>query len=656
MFLFNKDEIAEFRRRVQKDRRIIELLKNQVKPALEREIAVPDEGISNWAHYYYCPTHSIRLRFDLDNPHAHICPVDGEVLAGEPYDSTWRSLMNRANYKWALELALLYLLTEDTSCAERSKNILFEYSKRYSGYAAHGNIPYNGPGKAEPQTLNEAVFLRTFAYATDLLEDYLSEDTDTFIKENMLLPGGEFLMKHRINQLHNHEVFVNSAIAVLGLYTGSDKLIKFAVCEPYGLKYQLEHGVLSDAFWFEGSINCHLVALESFMSFEKFAHFTKHAGLDIPKYIDMFRFVFSFLTPKKELPLLNDSSRLNLNEYELFEFAYKLCRDSQLTATVNYTYQSKERNSVEGFFFLVETLPLQEGPLNLRNYHNADGSGITVLRGEEERYLLIKHSPYGGEHDHYDRLALSFSALGSKLCSDFGTTGYGAQYHYEYYKNTGTHNTVMINEFNQAPANGEVFSYKEYADRIELECGVRWSANFKMPDSFTICDWSNDSYSGVEFRRKIIWCGKYFIEAFNVSNVKNHSIDWVLHVAGELKADFIETVSVAEFSDKKPFKYLHDVKKLAVSGVVEHSFKIDNGHFNLFSLVDEHIIYRALGPDCPSINDVNYIINRKIGESALFINVFEAFAETPEIKNVEVERADTGVLVKVNNKSFKIQF
>ena len=38
-----------------------------------------------------------------------------------------------------------------------------------------------------------------------------------------------------------------------------------------------------------------------------------------------------------------------------------------------------------------------------------------MLYGSDDRYFAFKALPYGGEHDHYDRLALSFKAFGKNL-------------------------------------------------------------------------------------------------------------------------------------------------------------------------------------------------------------------------------------------------
>ncbi len=53
--------------------------------------------------------------------------------------------------------------------------------------------------------------------------------------------------------------------------------------------------------------------------------------------------------------------------------------------------------------------------------------------------------PFSGEHDHHDYLAITLWMQGHALLPDLGTTGYGADLHRDYYKNSATHNTLSVN-------------------------------------------------------------------------------------------------------------------------------------------------------------------------------------------------------------------
>lgn len=76
----------------------------------------------------------------------------------------------------------------------------------------------------------------------------MNTEEQLFIEQRLLREGAEFLMQHRADQLHNHEMKISATIGVIGLILGDRKFIDFAVSTPYGLKYQLEYGVKGRAY------------------------------------------------------------------------------------------------------------------------------------------------------------------------------------------------------------------------------------------------------------------------------------------------------------------------------------------------------------------------------------------------------------------------
>ncbi|TKU27373.1 hypothetical protein FDX09_21390 [Citrobacter sp. wls717] len=85
------------------------------------------------------------------------------------------------------------------------------------------------------------------------------------------------------------------------------------------------------------------------------------------------------------------------------------------------------------------------------NYHDPD-NGITIFRNPDQgRAVVVKHTPYGDEHDHYDKPGLIIYDQNVAILPDMGTTGYGAPMHYSYYKNTLTHNVQCAEESNRHP-------------------------------------------------------------------------------------------------------------------------------------------------------------------------------------------------------------
>lgn len=651
MIQFCSEEAEHLKEKGRREPWAVERLKQEVSQVMEEPILVPKTGIGNWVLYYYCPKCSVKLEFDRNDSHHHRCPCCGEILSGEPYDSTWWGIINSRNYTAVYQMGLIYLVTEESGYARKAIDIMMEYSRYYKDYEVHGDIPYNGPGKSGAQTLDEAAFLRTFAIAYDLLYDAMTQSEQEAIRDGMLIPGAEFLMEHRHNQIHNHEVIINSAIAVIGLIFGVERYVQFAVYEPYGLIYQLEHGMLENHMWFEGAFGYHFYALTSFFAYEKFALHTPHSHIHHPNYRAMMELIVSYVEPGFKIPLLNDTNRdHNPSRFYIYEFAYRELGGDKLLYVLNQAYRQEKRDNMEAFFYGVDELP--ECSIDTENYHIEEGRcGHTVLRGEDDRYLLFKHDSYGGEHDHYDRLGISYQAYGKWIAPDLGTTGYGAVMHYDYYKNTGSHNTVNIGEENQAPVNGVLKRYKERADVVYVEASADWNQPFEMPDSFTIVQWKEENYQKVRMVRKIAWAGKYFAEIFIVNGADQElPIDWVMHFSGDM-IEAPEGDLMGPFSDKKPYKYLHSIKK-AITGIKDSQksvltvYKDGEVTTHVFGMGCGQTVFCGKGPDNPSSGEINYRIERNYGGDAVFAHVISSSDGEPYVKQVEFEKSD-GILTVI---------
>lgn len=654
MIQFKKEEIHQYIEKAKEDKNIIKELIRKNKDILSNDLIIPTTGIATWGLYYYCPDHSVALEFNINCKDEHVCPVDGRVFTGEPYDGAWWRQVNQLNCLACYDLGLLWLLTQDVTYLNKVKSIILTYAKYYPSYEVHGGIPYNGPGKANAQTLCEATWINHIAKGYDLIKSEFTIEEQSFIEKNLFIICAEFLREHRTDQLHNHEIIINGAIATLGILLKKEELIQFALYEKYGLYYQLENGVLEDFFWFEGSPAYHYYALEALFRFEKFARHTKYGNLSHPNYKKMLKMPLEILQPDLTFPLLNDmkNEQGDLMQYSsLYEFAYSHYGDWEFAWVLNQAETAGKRNIIESFFYGVEVLPATQ-EIELKDLHNAQGSGLTIVRGDDERYLLFNHSPFGGEHDHYDRLSVSFSAYGEKIIRDLGTTGYGAILHYDYYKNTGTNNTVMINEENQPPANPKVRRYEVNKDTILVDADVQWDGTFVALDSHTRVEWDVESYKDVYMRRIILWCGNYYIEVFVVKGPKDQSIDWVTSIGGKL-TNTKEFLSHKDFfSHKKPLKYLHDVRYIQEPGIVMTDWEFEKCNFRIHTyMTQENTLYYAQGPNNPSINDISFLVNRVKGGEAIYVNVYEAYTKEPMIKKVVIDRMNEEEITVVLNPS-----
>ncbi|WP_259343322.1 heparinase II/III-family protein, partial [Salmonella enterica] len=153
------------------------------------------------------------------------------------------------------------------------------------------------------------------------------------------------------------------------------------------------------------------------------------------------------------LPKINDcvNGQEKLTHTDIYEYAWWYYGTPEYGQLLKQIYSQRPRNSIDALFY-GKTLPSTSLLPPQETLHTAE-SGLTIIRNKPGRAICIKHTPYGGEHDHYDRLGLTVFNNGRALFPDPGTTGYGAPLHYGYYKNSFSHNTLCINGKNQAPAN-----------------------------------------------------------------------------------------------------------------------------------------------------------------------------------------------------------
>ncbi len=640
---FTPARIAHLREKLAQDDSILSVLDAAIQP-VRAHYRIPQTALATWGGFYACPKHSVVLEFDIADPHHYRCPVDGELLTGQPYEGAWWRLLNAANKRACQAAALRYMLLGEAEDLELARNILVDYAKAYPGYEIHGGIPYNKPGKANAQTLCDAQWLKILAMGYDIIRDELPGEERTLIERDLLRCGASFLMAHRTDQIHNHECIVSSAVGVLGILLEDEAYLHFALDTPYGLKYQLEHGMLADGFWFEGTPSYHFYALMQFMEYERFVQPGSYSFFRESRFIEALKYPMRLLQPDNMLPPLNDSGNNNrgfAGASYLYELAYARTDDEDFARLLSLVPEEDRRRDMSAFFDGVDALP-DVGLPPLADSHSGmpGGSGLTVMHGPDGRFLLVKHSPYGGEHDHYDRLALHFLGLGETIAPDIGTSQYGAPLHYAYYKSTASHNTVCLNGQNQPPANCAVRSYTRDGEKTVLDAETRWDGSYVPLDSFTIKQWSDEAYRGAVLRRHITWYGDFFVDCYDVTVPEARDIDWTLHVRGE-RQDVGDTAAhAARWAEEGPGQYLHSaVRHTGEKPVQQTRWCADDGVWlDVYTLRTDNLgMFYALGPDNPSVRDLSYLIERVRGTSARFVNVLCASREgAPMIASVEV--------------------
>jgi hypothetical protein len=532
MLLLNEAELAKLKHR-RGDERFLAVWQNLValaKPLTAQRPPVPPAGIANWAHYFFCPQHHAPIEFDPNDQNNRRCSFGGEILSDKVYQDTWWRKVNIYLGEACLSGAVLAVASYEPAMTakyvEGVTQILLDYADLYPDYAIHGDIPYNGPGKANSQTLDEGTWILPLITAYDLVRDNLSAEVCTKIERNLFLECANFLVEHREKQLHNHQCWISTAIASIGLVLNRQDLIQIGLNEEWGLLVQLEQGVLADGNWLEGAAGYHFYAFEAFTAYARLAYHTQFAIHTHPSLKKMPYAILQTLLPDKSFPLFNDTvpPRTLANVVANYELAAAWYAEPAYYWVLHevYNIQQRPRPALNALLCGPSEIKPLPPPDWLELDYSSPESGITILRQGASKanlaYLAVKHSPFGGEHDHMDRLNLSFgSSEVPRLAADLGTVPYSLPLHYGYFKTTRTNNTVCLANQNQPPAKAKLAEVKQ-------------TDNYTLLN--TLCDWSTDlvyPYGGVTFRRAVVVANRFLLDVFVVNAPTITPMEYAMH-------------------------------------------------------------------------------------------------------------------------------
>ena len=486
--LFGKGDLEAIRRRAAAQpgaKARFEALRKEAAAWVDKPVQLPDRG-GQWYHYYACPKHGARLK--NEGPTRHVCPVDGEVFTGYPYDDVYLAMQHDGNARAIRTLGIVYQLAGDPKCAAKAKELLLAYAGKYESYKLH-NIKGEakvGGGKIGPQTLDESTWLITALEGADCVWDTLSPDERQTVAQKLIYPATKVIRDHRMG-IHNIQCWKNSAVGLAGLLLGDRALIEEALNGPSGYVRQMGQGVSPDGAWFEGAWGYHFYTVSAVVRLTEGAF---HAGLNLygPDFKRMFDGPLLLAMPNLQLPAFHDSGTVSVTaQAGHYEVAYARYKDERYRAVLS----SGRRDSDAA---LLYGMPDVEGEArSAPPSANYPASGYAVLNagtGPDAVWLCLDYGPHGGGHGHPDKLGFVLYAFGSVLAPDPGTTSYGVPLQAHWYRTTLAHNTLCANEESQQPAEGrcEAFVAKE--------------------DFSAFCGWAGKIYPGVDFHRTVALLGK----------------------------------------------------------------------------------------------------------------------------------------------------
>ena len=323
----------------------------------------------------------------------------------------------------AADAAVLYRITGKRTFFDYARKMLLWYADNYENFEVHGQ--HAGKGRIHSQSLDEATHLVLLAQAYwDICPDLAAADRATIV-EKFLLPDAKFI-HGQTRVIHNIHSWHNAAVGLVGLAIGDAELTKAAIDGPCGLKQQIQKGVKEDGFWYEGSISYHFYTVSSLQPLYLAAKVQGYALEGTEKFRLMYTGPVDFTFDNGEFPANNDGwpgqNIRNLGSY--YEVAAGLWNDPQAVDLLRIIYGRGGRSGENALLFGPGELS-GGGVASSRSDLFTD-SGVAILRNDAVNAYL-KFGPYGGGHEHNDRLNLILFARGKVVIPDLGTSGYGSR-------------------------------------------------------------------------------------------------------------------------------------------------------------------------------------------------------------------------------------
>ena len=499
-------------------------LKADADKDLSKPVELPPRG-GNWSHNYVCPIHGARLeRGRQIGPWQweHICPVGNHILKGDPSKGTLDfdgNVIMDIHLNFAQQVVndgLVFQVTGDARYARHAREILLAYADKYLSYPMHddqGRLSQHG-GRVASQSLTEASWLITFVQGADLVWDTLSPDDRRAIEEKVLRPAlNEIIIPSRLG-IHNIQCRHNSAIGLTGFLLGDQKLVSLAIDDPkMGYRQQLARGVNDDGLWLEGSSGYHFFTIEGLWPLAEAA---RNCGIDLytSKFKAMFDGPFALAMPNLMLPNFNDSGYTALHgEGDIYELAFARFHDPK------YVSLFASRDNRMALLFGSTNLPSGQTTGESQS-RNLTAGGYAILQhgaGTNATWLAAKYGPHGGGHGHPDKNSFILYARGQVIAPDAGTHAYGSPLHAGWDKTTLAHNTLVVDEKSQEPAQGRCVAF-----------GNVQGVDFSMTDAGRIYPDANVHF----FRTTALLSTNLVVFVDQIEADAPHTYDLAYHQAG----------------------------------------------------------------------------------------------------------------------------
>jgi hypothetical protein len=604
--LFTAAQLPEIRRRIREDSHAQQWWARQAAAAermLSQDFSYPPRG-GQWWHWYSCKECGTRLK--TSTPTLHVCPSCQAEYSGWPYDDVPFSRAHDGIACAIRDLGIAYQLAEDGRYADKAKELLLGYAERYLSYELH-NIhgkPQRGGGRVHPQALDESIWLVMLTQGYDAIKERLSAQEQELLAKQLLLPAAEMIRENN-HGIHNHECWHLSAYGLVGITLGRSELISAAMYGPVGFLQQLEQGVCEEGAWFEGAWGYHFYTLNAL---QPMAVAARNLGLEIPsdKYRRMYDIPLAFLTPSWHLPAFNDSGRMLLTPARNGA-DFELAAANWGSAQHRWWCSQSPRQNMAAVLW-GEREPAGAAPAFTSGAY--PHSGAVILRSQTpalppgdipSNYLAMDIGAHGGWHGHYDKLNIVLWGHGQMLAEDPGCISYGNPAHHEWYKQTLSHNTLVVDGKSQAEAEGELFA-------------------FSSSDGMTICSAGAGAiYPGVQAGRALALSGDVLLDALWAHSDEEHLYEWVFHSRGRFSSAFAGEAAEAPTGDG--YKWVPDWRRASHDGHWQAAWTCGNVQLELHQFAAAGELWNGTGMAQPPPEKFHLVSNRVKARKVLFATI-----------------------------------
>jgi hypothetical protein len=414
-------------------------------------------------------------------------------------------------------LALVHGITGDERCADKGKEILLGYARRYPSYPLTGYDGDDGDDQSRltRQVLTESVQFVDFAIEYDLLYDAMTpEERETC--EDFLRHGAHVILaNHRAEG--NHGCWRSAGIGLVGLALRDDKLVNAELFGRWGFMRHMLWDVL-DGFWFEGSMGYEVYALRAMTALTEAAY---NCGIDVYQGNDVYKSLFDNLAanvgPDGIYPPFNDNNYAHL-QARFFEIAAARWGDESYRTVL----ADQNRRDLAALLLGSETTG---GKAMLPQGAVWPAAGQAVLRvgeGRDAAFLAVDFGAHTGFHSHWD--CLTFYYYNERMALSVDPVAHSRMYLSPLFdgwaRATFAHNTISIDRANEKGGGGRC----EFMEAAPYPKGVGVA--------------TDAAYEGVFQRRALFLVDRdYLLCLDRLESDSEHTYDWNYHGPGAVQTD-----------------------------------------------------------------------------------------------------------------------